>query len=195
MGDLPPGTQGMHEVRGDVRINGTPAEKGTPVKIGDTVTTGADSRAIFVVGQDAYLMHGNTHLVIESESKGSVADLLHIVKGRVLSVLASGKRRVIAPTAVAGVRGTGMYVEADPERTYICTCYGEVDIEAVGAPGVTERVKTTHHESPRTIAASGGEKRIAPAPLMNHTDEELVMLEALVNRRPPFAEAYKGRYR
>lgn len=194
MGKLP-NIQGMHEVHGDVRINGSIAEKGALVRVGDTVTTGEDSRAIFVVGRDAYLMHANTRLVIESESNGALSDLLRVVRGRVLSVLSSGGRQVITPTAVIGIRGTGMYVEANPEMTYVCTCYGEVDIEVRDAPGIMERVKTTHHESPRTVLASGGERSIIPAPMMNHTDEELIMLEALVNRRPPFATSYRGRYR
>jgi len=28
------------------------------------------------------------------------------------------------PTATVGIRGTGLYVESQPDLTYVCTCYG-----------------------------------------------------------------------
>jgi len=36
---------------------------------------------------------------------------------------------MLTATTTAGIRGTGIYVEASPERTYFCTCYGTVEIE------------------------------------------------------------------
>ena len=53
---------------------------------------------------------------------------------------------------------------------------------------VRETVRTTHHDAPRYIYAHAEMpiKMIEPAPLINHTDAELIMLEALVGRRPPF---------
>ena len=53
---------------------------------------------------------------------------------------------------------------------------------------VLEDVKTRHHESPRYIYKSvqGDGRLIAGAPVINHTDEELILLESLVHRKPPF---------
>jgi hypothetical protein len=47
-------------------------------------------------------------------------------------------------------------------------------------------VKTTHHESPLLLTEGGGAMRADSGPFRNHTDTELVMLEALCGRQPPF---------
>ena len=44
---------------------------------------------------------------------------------------------------------------------------------------------TKKHDAPRYIYASG-EQLIVKAPVINHTDDELFMLEALVGRMPSF---------
>ena len=54
------------------------------------------------------------------------------------------------------------------------------------APEVSEIVSTQHHDEPRYIYS--GEKRIDPAPVINHSDQELILLERLVRRVPPFVK-------
>jgi len=53
-------------------------------------------------------------------------------------------------------------------------------------PPSRETVRTLHHEQPRYIMAQGAPQMIMPAPVVNHTDAELVFLESLVGREPPF---------
>jgi len=185
--------QGFNEIKGDVRINGIPAQVGALVKPGDTVTTGPpESRAIFVAGQDAYLLRENTQVEISAvaeDLKEQTADILRVVKGKMLAVFGKGNKRMETPTAIAGIRGTGMYVEVEPERTYICTCYGVFDVYPVKRPDQGERLVSRHHEHPRYIYASGDTQKImGPAPIVNHTDVELTLLESLVGRKPPFAK-------
>ncbi len=183
--------QGFSEIKGNVRINGIPAQIGAVVKPGDTVTTGPpESRAIFVAGQDAYLLRENTRLEISAADMPSqAAALLRVVRGKMLAVFGKGGRRIETPTAIAGVRGTGMYTEAEPERTYICTCYGVFDIYPANRPELGEHLVARHHEYPRYIYASGDtQKIISPAPMISHTDAELILLESLVGRKPPFAQ-------
>ncbi len=87
-----------------------------------------------------------------------------------------------------GIRGTGIYVESEPDFDYICTCYGKTDIQAINGPGCHEQIKTEHHDSPRYALAEGDSGQlIKPAPFKNHADEELALIEALVGRNPPFA--------
>jgi hypothetical protein len=98
---------------------------------------------------------------------------------------------VVTSTATVGIRGTGLYVESAPTRSYVCTCYGISEIIANANPSSREIVETTHHDEPRFVYATG-ETMIANATMQNHTDAELVMLEWLVGRNVPFpAEAYK----
>jgi hypothetical protein len=96
---------------------------------------------------------------------------------------------VKAANATIGIRGTGFYLEVDPASVYFCLCYGEAVI--VG-PGMADKVvKTTHHESPLVLSEAGGVMGAATGPFMNHTDAELVMLEALCGREPPFMKGGK----
>lgn len=183
--------QGMQQVEGDVRINGQPAQAGSTVKIGDVVTTGhPKSLAVFVAGLDAYLLRDNSRLEVLASVEGEktqTADILRLVSGKMLAVFKPGKKNILTPTAVIGVRGTGTYLEVEEARTYICTCYGQIDVQAAGNTSAREELRSTHHENARYIYGAGEPNLlIAKAPMVNHTDAELIMLESLVGRVPPF---------
>ena len=177
---------GMIEVRGEVLINGRPARAGAALKPGDSVATAPESSAVFVVGRDAFLIRERSELLTAGRSV--LTGSLRLVTGKLLSVFGRGPRSITTPTSTIGIRGTGIYIEAEAERTYVCTCYGLVDLQASNMPEARETVRTTHHDAPRYIYAHGETpiKMIEPAPVVNHTDVELIMLEALVGRKPPF---------
>lgn len=181
---LPPG-RSIHELTGNVTINGKPAAASSKIEAGDRIETGPEARLIFVVGADAFLVRENTRL--ELSGSGAVVRLMRVVTGKLLSVFGSGSKRILTPTASMGIRGTGVYVEAQPDRTYGCTCYGEVLISAADDPKVQEKIVSRHHDAPRYILKPGVAKRILPAPFVDHTDVELALIEALVGRTPPFA--------
>ena len=171
---------GVRRIAGEVRINGGAARVGMPIGPGDSVTTGADALAVFVIGRDAMLVRKQSSISL-------VENGLRIATGAVLSVFEPGRRRQIeTDTAVIGIRGTGIYVEAEPERSYVCTCYGEAVLEPKADPAERETVRTMHHDQPRYIMAKGAPQMVMRAPVVNHTDAELEMLEALVGRKPPF---------
>ena len=179
--------QGVHRLRGEVRVNGEPAKKGTPVKPGDTVSTGARSYVTFVVGEDAFLLRGNSRL--ELSGGAALADVLRLITGKLLSVYSKGPaREVRGVTATIGIRGTGAYMETGGERTYFCLCYGEAEIVPTAAPDQRETVRTVHHDQPRFIYAAGRQRVIERAPVINHRDAELILLESLVGRVPPFVD-------
>jgi len=75
-------------------------------------------------------------------------------------------------------------LEVDAEKTYICTCYGTAKIEAKTDPENAETVTANHHDHPRFIY--NVYNRIESAPMINHIDPELVVLEKLVGRIPPW---------
>ena len=52
-----PITPGIYKITGTVTVNGQSAREGMLIKVGDTVITGPQSEAIYVVGQDAFLQH------------------------------------------------------------------------------------------------------------------------------------------
>jgi hypothetical protein len=163
-----------------VHVNGANAQQGGELRPGDTVRTQAGGEIVFVSQRDSFLVRQNSEVSL-------VANGLRVVTGAVLSVFASGERKEIrTATAVIGIRGTAVYIEAEPSRTYACTCYGTAVLTPIAAPAASETVTTRHHEQPRYIMASGAPQMVMPAPLINHTDAELILLESLVGRQPPF---------
>ncbi len=175
--------QGVRTVRGDMRINGKPAEVGTLVRPGDAIVLADGALATFVVGEDAFLMRGNSRA--ELIGSGLLVSAVQLVTGKLLGVFGSGgERRLVTSTASIGIRGTGAYIEAEPRRTYFCLCYGTADVAATMG-GARESYSTRHHESPRYIYGDGRNRAIVLASVANHTDSELILLESLAGRSPP----------
>jgi len=189
-----PAAPGIYDMDGDVRVNGTLVRPGFLIRPGDVIETGPNSRAVFIVGKDAFLLRANSRLV--TAGREMFIDAFRILTGKLLSVLGPGARRIVTRTATIGIRGTGIYVEAERDRTYVCTCYGTAELDSVFKPEERETVTTTHHDQPRYIYGESmpGIKMIEGAPVVNHTDDELVMLEALVGRTPPFETTDEPRY-
>jgi hypothetical protein len=187
--------RGVRTVSGDVSVNGQPATLGMPVRPGDSVIAGPNGEVVFVVGRDAFLVRADTSVDLEARARSPLLAGLRIATGRILSVFASGQpKRIETPTATVGIRGTAVYVEAEPGRSYVCTCYGTVSIASRDDPSARETVRTRHHDQPRYVMASGAPQMLMGAPVVNHTDAELVLLEGLVGRRPPFGTARPYRY-
>lgn len=195
---LPVG-QSIYRISGSATVNGAAANLQTAVRPGDTVETGKDSEIVFVVGGHSMILRNESRLVLEGERSGAVSLLLaamRLVTGKLLSVSRNSRARIVTPTATIGIRGTGFYAEADPEQTYFCTCYGTTDIAASNDPESKETVAAKHHDRPLYIlgkAAAG--KSIRNAPFINHTDQELMLIETLVGRTPPFVfpkDSYGG---
>ena len=117
----------------------------------------------------------------------SFAEFFRVVTGKILSVFGKGPKKLQVTTATIGIRGTGCYIKCTPEKTYFCLYYGEAQITPLAAPEQGETVSTRHYDHPLTITrdASAGSV-MAAAPVINHTDVELTLLENLVGRRPPF---------
>lgn len=183
-GAVPPG---VAQIKGDVRINGKPAERGQRVGPGDLIVTGKGAELVVVVERDAFLVRANSRVEFGAAAAQGTVTVLRILTGALLSVFESGRRREIRTlTATIGIRGTGIYVEIEPRRTYACTCYGEAVLTPVDDPQAAETVRTRRHDQPRYIYGKGMPNMMEAAPVVNHTDAELQMLEALVGRKVPF---------
>ena len=179
-----PLTPGLRSFKGTVRINGAPATEGQLVLTGDSIVTGKASEAIYVMGNNAYLMRENSNVQFGSE--GAVG-VLRVVTGKVLAVFGPGSKRIEMPTATAGIRGTACYIEATDTQTYFCLCYGTADITPKADPTQARTVVTRYHDTPFFIGTNTASPLLQKAPVINHRDYELTMLEALVGRLPPFA--------
>ena len=178
----------IHSLEGEVLVNDTPADLQTRIVAGDRVRTGKQGQIVFAVGADSFLLRGDSEMQIAGLDY--FVDSLRILSGRLLSVF--GKRdsgqqvNMTASTATIGIRGTGVYVEAEPEQTYVCTCYGLVSLASNSDPDDAETIRSKNHDQPRYIASAASKgSRIRKAPVINHGNEELELLEAIVGRKVP----------
>jgi hypothetical protein len=186
---LPPG-KSIYSLNGTLWINDAVASEDSLISADDTLRTGSNSQAIFAVGQDAFILRENSELKLSSE--GSLVAGLRLINGALLSVFGKSRHQLDTPTATIGIRGTGVYAEATTDVSYICTCYGVTEIGSSSTPENKETITSKHHDAPRYITSAG---EIQPAPFINHTDEELMLIETLVGRVTPFSlfdDSYGG---
>jgi hypothetical protein len=183
---LPPG-KSIFSLDGSVEVNGKQAALNTLIGPNDTVKTGKQSSVIFAVSGHAMILRSDSHLVMEAEETNPIIKALRLLSGKLLSVSRDRRYSLRTPTATIGIRGTGIYAEAEAEQTYFCTCYGSTEISANQDATSKESVVSQHHDKPLYILGSEPQgKNIRNAPLINHTDQELMLIEALVGRTPPF---------
>ena len=188
---LPPG-QSIYGLSGQVTVNDQQATLDTRIRPGDTVQTGQNSEIVFVVNTHSMILRGDSKLLIEPPEGTSASDSLIIaglrmISGKLLSVSRNSPMKLTSSTATIGIRGTGFYIESEPDRTYFCTCYGATDVQATADPSSRESIAAKHHDRPVYIVTDGGAgNNIRNAPFINHTDQELALIETLVGRRTPF---------
>lgn len=183
-GDMPL-VPAIHHLDGSAKVNGRDAKVGTPVSLGDKVATGPRSQAVIVLGGDAFLLRADTALEVKGR-EGALSEL-SVAAGKVLSVFAKKPVTIKAASASIGIRGTAGYLEMDETSVYFCLCYGEAEIVAPGLAPMS--VRTTHHEQPLLLHTNEPTVRAEPGPFRDHRDAELVMLESLVGREPPFMKS------
>ena len=178
----------IHSLDGEALVNGRPADLQTRIRAGDRIETRDDSEIIFVVGGDSFILRSNSHMEITGGD--FLVRGLNLLSGSLLSVF--GRRKadesltMSGPTATLGIRGTGVYMEAEPDLTYLCTCYGKVALAASSDPDDTEIITATNHDLPRYITSKPVKgTRIRKAPVKNHSNSELKLLEAIVGRKVP----------
>ncbi len=184
---MPPG-RSIYKLKGQVSVDGQPATLDTVIGANALIKTGRSSRIIFVVGNDAFILRDNSELQLGGS--GFFIETMRILSGKLLSVF--GKRekphQIKTVTATVGIRGTGVYIESEQERSYVCTCYGQTEIQSNVDAKARVQVKTKYHDTPYFIyaKAEGKNQYIRPAPVINHSDSELELIEQLVGRQTPF---------
>jgi hypothetical protein len=183
----------IHRLRGQVSVNGAVATSDTVIGAGDLIETGADALVIFTVATDAFILRRNSRLQLTPpENDKTIVEGLRMFTGALLSVFGSRRHRINTAIATIGIRGTGVYVEVEPEHDYICTCYGRTELAANDDPQSRATIEAGHH-TPRYILKDGpAGERIREAPFKNHSDAELTLIESLVDRVPEFSGDYEG---
>lgn len=174
----------IHTLQGEVFINRRRATLASRIHAGDHIVVAHDGQLIFTLGGDAYLLHGGTALKLERAKEGLITGL-RLLTGAVLAVFAKRRHKTTLRTQVAtiGIRGTAVFLNSTPNKLYTCTCYGHTDIH-VGHH--SDEVIATHHNAHEVSADNTGVMSMRATQVLDHSDDELRMLEALVGRTPPF---------
>ena len=172
------------QLQGDALLNGQRLRPEQSIQTGDEVQTGPGSDLVFVIGSSSFRVRQGTRMVVERGNTLSIVSLLRLVQGAVASVWnRGGPRQIVTPTLTAGIRGTGVYTEVPAGqggRSYLCNCYGTIDLEAGGDHAVSQ---TEYHQAFWAELQPRGGRYIVPAPAINHGDEEMEMLARLVGQR------------
>jgi hypothetical protein len=171
-------------LQGDALLNGQRLQTQQSVQTGDELQTGPGSSMVFVLGNSSFMVRQNSYLKVERGSSLSAVSLLRLLTGAVASVWGKGPpRQIVTPTLTAGIRGTGVYTEVFTEqdnRSYFCNCYGRVSLEA-GSSNTSSR--SEYHQAFWANAQEKAGSFLEPARAINHSDEELEYLAALVKQR------------
>ena len=172
------------ELVGDVLLNGARLTAQRIIQSGDSLETGPGANLLFVIGNAAFQVRQNSRLTVERGSTLNTVSLLRILTGAVASVWGRGTaRQIVTPTLTAGIRGTGVYTEVFAEqnfRSYFCNCYGTV---SVGAGRDRALSQADYHQSFWGEPEPKNGRSLTPAKAINHTDEELEALAALIQQR------------
>ena len=186
-----PAEQSIFELQGKVFVNGKLANEKTFIKADALIETSSNSYSIFKVGKDAHILRENSRMQLEGNNV--LESGLNLLTGKVLSVFghrnnANKKHTLRTTTATIGIRGTAVYAESDEDKSYLCTCYGKTLIQSNTQPDQKEFITTSHHDAPRFILKDPEKSQlIIPAPMFNHTDEEIILIEAIVGRESPIS--------
>ena len=173
----------IRELSGDVTLNGFAATRQSALQAGNSIVTGADGRVRFTIGNDAFFLRPNSRMRLDaSQPAEAFIDFLRLVTGAFGATFERGLRRsIVTPTSTIGIRGTGVYVEADAGWTYACTCFGTTEVSSSMKENF---VVSAHNHQARLIRAGVPIERVA---MVRHTNEEMAALEALVGRPNPFS--------
>lgn len=177
----------IHRLSGEVRINERLASVASEIRPGDRVRTGPDGEIAFSIGGDAFQLRSRSELAVDGSAAANIVAALRLASGALAAVFGRGAPRTITgPTVTAGIRGTGVYMQTGARGTYVCACFGTVDIAATRGSRDRLSVQSTHHHAHWALAEATPAGSLEAAPMMFHTDEEMDGLEQLVGRRAPW---------
>jgi hypothetical protein len=175
----------IHELQGAVMVNKKPLTRASSIKNGDEIMVSPDGKLVFSMGEDAFLVRGGSTLQVYAEENSVLVSALRLVTGAMLGVY--GKRKttthIYTATATIGIRGTAVYAAVSPNKLYTCTCYGHTDL-IVGLEKAD--VVATHHNAHVVTMGKNGNSQMKAFEVLDHNDDELRILEALVGRKPLF---------
>ncbi len=173
----------IHKLSGKVYINSELATLGSVIRSGDLVTTSHNGRISFNIDGDAFLLKERTSVRV-GEKESVIINVLRLFTGKLLSVFEKGRNRdIVTRSATIGIRGTACFLNVMPNETYYCNCYGKTVLRA---ENIKEEFEATHHNAHMLHFDGMHLMGMDIMKVIDHTDEELRLLESYVGRVPVF---------
>jgi len=140
---------------------------------------------VVAAGPQLFYLDPKTEAEFVEDDDGLVTRIV-LKAGGMLSLFgpsAGAGVEIVTPNASGAIRGTTTYFawQQAHSRTYLCCCYGAVDVN--NAAGGSQQLRTSYHNA--IIMPSGGGVEAAPydRPL-DHFDDDIARLEAFAGRAP-----------
>ncbi|MFA6448674.1 MAG: FecR family protein [bacterium] len=198
----------IQTISGKAMVNGAKAKEGAKVAIGDTLTTGKNSKAWIILENSAIFMLrplSSVKLAKATDENGNElakSAALGLTSGGTLSYVHKAEKgtypfSVRTPTATAGVRGTTFFVKVmDDQTSYVCDCFGNVEITSAANPKVIKNIEAVKHTA-YFIGSEGAteDELMKTAGLIDHTDEDIAEMKkifASATGLVPLAEVQQG---
>ncbi len=175
----------IHMLNGSVFINKQPASVDSIIGPGDLVTTGHNSSISFRLGGDAVLLKERTSVRIGMANNAAV-DTLRLLTGKLLGVFEQGKdRTIVTRSATISIRGAACLLNVEPFSTYLYTYYGQAQLRTGDSSNNVNAAHDVAYEL-QYDEQSMEFKGIRSMQMLDHDDNELRRLEAIVGRKPSF---------
>ena len=177
-------TGNIHLIEGTVTRNSKRITSQSMIQSNDEIAVSQNGQLVFSMGQDAFLVRGGSVFSVIADGNLLISSL-RIITGALLGVFGprANTTRIVTSTAIIGIRGTAVYVDATPHQCYTCTCYGRTDLIAANQH---EDVIASRHNAHVVKSTLSGKLQMQVFEVIGHNDTELRMLEALVGRKPIF---------
>lgn len=174
----------IHELEGEVFINRNRADINSVIYAGDRLSVAYGGRLVFAMGEDTYLLQEGSSLELVSRDNIIISGL-RLLTGGLLSAFGDRNKKttIYTRTATIGIRGTGVYLNSQPENLYFCTCYGKTELRTGHRH---EFVEATHHSAYNITGKSSHSMSMTATEVIGHTDDELRLLERYAGRKPAF---------
>ncbi|PPC94413.1 MAG: hypothetical protein CTY33_03855 [Methylotenera sp.] len=175
----------IHALDGEVFINQCPADMNSSIQAGDRLSVAYGGRLVFGMGEDTYLLQEGSSLELVSRDNKIISGL-RLLTGGLLSVF--GKRdqltTIYTSTATIGIRGTGVYLNSQPDNLYFCTCYGRTELNL--GRHHHETIEASHHQAFNITGKSAKSMTMLATEVTGHSDDDLRLLERYAGRKPAF---------
>jgi hypothetical protein len=180
----------FQKIEGKVLLNKKPTIQGALVKSADEITTLPNSKAVVLYEDEVYQIRENTTFILPSGvNKNNTSNL---VTGSVLAACTPGKPRKmkIGGLATLSIRGTGIYARSDNEGVHFCLCFGRSTFASHDHSVDLDTLNKFHKD---LIVLKDGNIRIPKFTerKFDHTSQENIQLEKLLNRPSPFGGGYR----